>query len=72
VLVCIDLDSRDRVAALSMEAPVSRRLADALSGADLAPAFVQFISHNTQQPAASARFLRHPSVQATALPLPDS
>jgi len=55
-----------------MEAPVSRRLADALSGADLAPAFVQFISHDTQQPAASARFLRHPSVQATALPLPDS
>ncbi|MBU2606188.1 MAG: hypothetical protein KKC43_09920 [Alphaproteobacteria bacterium] len=59
-------------ATVSMEAPVSRRLADALSGADLAPAFVQFISHDTQQPAASARFLRHPSVQATALPLPDS
>jgi len=72
VLVCIDLDSRDRVAALSLEAPVSRRLADALSGTDWAPAFVQFISHDTQQRAASARFLRHPSVQATALPLPDS
>jgi len=72
VLVCIDLDSRDRVAALSMDAPVSGRLADALSGTDFAPAFVQYISHHTQQRAASARVLRHPAVQATALPLPDS
>ena len=72
VLVCIDLDSRDRVAALSMDAPVSSRLADAFSGTDFAPVFGQFISHHTQQRAASARVLCHPSLQATALPLPDS
>jgi len=45
-LVASTLTRADRVAALSMEAPVSADCRWRSGGAGLAPAFVQFISHD--------------------------
>jgi hypothetical protein len=71
-LICIDLESRDRTHVRPCAAHASPQLAAALSGVDPEPAYVQFMSDRPQPRAALARLPRHPAVQATALPLPDS
>ncbi len=71
-LICIDLESRDRMHVGPVAAHASPQLAAALRGADPIPAFVQFISHEMHTRAASARLPRCPALHAGALPLPDS
>ncbi|MEH6487867.1 hypothetical protein [Hyphomonas oceanitis] len=71
-LISIDLESRDRAHVRPLAAHASPQLAAALSGEDPVPAYVQFMSDRPQPRAALARLPRHPAVQATALPLPDS
>ena len=71
-LIWIDLESRDRTHVRPQPAHASPQLAAALSGEDPVPAFVQFMSELAQTRATSVGLPRHPSVQAIALPLPDS
>lgn len=71
-LICIDLESRDRSHVRPQPAHASPQLAAALSGEDPVPVYVEFISCDAQACAASACLPRHPSLQETALPLPDS